>query len=287
MFQYISRNANGLRAKKHQNRINDIRKSCPKGPLRTSGRYELIWAVIALLSEALRLRTLCPQLKVRWVHLCLQSFHNITRGLLRRHPIAQTKTCPLWYLAGLEFWSWQIGNTGNFRSPRRTWAPARTCYGPGSPQKCETQILGPYRRVTHHFNTPLRLFFDFYLATVVCSSSVLGNGSARNVGPQCSARQYVREGLSHLYVECFPTSNARFGALYVGVLVSAVLFGLCLLQAFLYFQSPYWCAYFNRVWPVSTEYKEDLWYIKVAVSFWIASFSLRISQRFGFELCRW
>jgi len=81
-------------------------------------------------------------------------------------------------------------------------------------------------------------------------------------------------------------SNGSIGALYVGVLVSAVLHGLCLLQAFLYFQSSCQCGILLQTSnPFFTEYTGDLWYIKVAVRLWIDL--LFIVVDFSQEVCRW
>ena len=57
------------------------------------------------------------------------------------------------------------------------------------------------------------------------------------------------------------------GALYIATVVSAVLYGLCLLQAFLYFQSklPFlWCL--EMIYNKFPGHKRDQWYIKAAVS---------------------
>ena len=57
------------------------------------------------------------------------------------------------------------------------------------------------------------------------------------------------------------------GALYIATVVSAVLYGLCLLQAFLYFQSKlpfFWCL--EMIYNKFPGHKRDQWYIKAAVS---------------------
>ncbi len=60
-------------------------------------------------------------------------------------------------------------------------------------------------------------------------------------------------------------SANRIGPLFLGVILSAILYGLCLLQAFLYFQSTHQSYQVDRFYDLSPEYKQDLWYIKATV----------------------
>ena len=62
------------------------------------------------------------------------------------------------------------------------------------------------------------------------------------------------------------------GVFYIGVLISAVLYGVCLLQAFIYFQSklPSSICRENTL-NIITEFARDPWFTRAAVSLLITT----------------
>ena len=67
------------------------------------------------------------------------------------------------------------------------------------------------------------------------------------------------------------------GVFYIGILISAVLYGFCLLQAFIYFQSNliFPICGLEMIYDITPEFARDPWFIRAAVSFSITTPGMR------------
>lgn len=93
------------------------------------------------------------------------------------------------------------------------------------------------------------------------------NGHSCHHGPQQPPPQLVRRSFPLEFLTYF--DSLRFGALYIGTVASAILYGICVLQAFLYFRGTFTFISTYRQFTKSPGpgYRQDTWRIKAAVRY--------------------
>ena len=109
----------------------------------------------------------------------------------------------------------------------------------------------------------------FREATQLVQLPSFNDDSSSYLGPTWATQRYVRGRFQHKFFSWYNRHHFRMGALYIGTLASAIIYGFCLLQASRYFRSKHRSFMFRfkgTIYTKLAEFGDDPWYIKTAVS---------------------